>query len=95
MTITLQTAAGVMTIDPQIPYDAAKCAFLADYSDDQAVVDKVYRHGDLMKSRYAEIISGLSPERCATAQPGDIEKCMYSSARLAIVEVTLLSSNRK
>lgn len=87
--ITVLSNAGEITLDATAIYAAAKTEFLADYADDPAVRSKIMRNGDLAEREYAETIKGLSPDRCATASPADIEACLKSTARLALCHLAI------
>jgi hypothetical protein len=87
--LTIQTLGGQATIDATAQYEDAKRGFLADYGDDPAVVDTVYRNGDLAELGYLEAVKGLSVEGCAAATVEEINTCLRSCARLALCHLAM------
>lgn len=87
--VTVPSLDGVVTLDAAVIYATTKAAFLADYADDQAVLDKITRHGDLAEREYTGTLKHLVPEACARVSRDEIEQSMVSIARGSFVRLAL------
>lgn len=93
--IVVPSTDGEVTFDAVAIYQTVKSAFLADYADDPAVSEKIYRNGDIAESEYSGTLKGISPEACARVSPKEIQDTMESIARLALCHVAVGYGSRR